>query len=361
MVIMALDHTRDYFSNFGHEPTDLAFASTGMFFTRWITHYCAPVFVFLAGCSAHLAQSSKKTLKQTATQLLTRGLWLVLVEVTIVRLGWAFDIDYSIVFLQVIWALGCSMILLSGLIFLPLRLILAIGLVIVFGHNMLDGIKAQQMGAYGNLWEFLHQQGPVKYGNGNTIMVFYPLIPWVGLMPLGYCFGAVMKMPEAQRNRWLYGIGGTATILFIVLRYINIYGDPAYWHAQTTLHRTVLSFLNTTKYPPSLLYLLMTLGPAITALPLLEQLQGPAAQFFTVYGRVPFFYYVLHIYLIHSIAQLVGIIEPQTMIKGITMHPGFALPVVYAYWITVVLLLYYPCRWFMRYKMSHKKWWLSYI
>ena len=362
MVVMALDHTRDYFYYSAFEPTDVNHSSTVLFFTRWVTHYCAPVFVFLSGTSAFLSQGRGKTKKEAAFQLLTRGIWLIIMELTVVRLGWTFNFNYSLVFVQVIWAIGWSMILLSVLVFLPRPAILAVGLVIILGHDAFDGISAASLGSNGNWWRVLHEQGPIKYGNGNTLMIFYPLIPWVGVMPLGYCFGAIFRMPEQQRNKWLYGIGLSAITLFIVLRAINMYGDPAPWHTLPIWRRTLLSFLNCSKYPPSLLYLLMTIGPAITVLPLLERMSGTSAgRFFTVYGRVPFFYYVLHIYLIHFMAVLVELIQKGSETVTIFIHPSLSLYKVYVIYIVVVLLLYFPCRWFMHVKMNNKKWWMSYL
>ena len=361
MVIMALDHTRDFFYHSDFDATDLTHASTILFLTRWITHYCAPTFIFLSGTSAFLSQGRGKTKREAAFQLLTRGIWLVIIEVTIVRFGWLFNVDYNLVIFQVIWAIGCSMIVLSALIFLPRQLILAFGLLLIFGHNALDGIKAATLGSNAGLWNILHEQGLIKYGNGHSLFVIYPLIPWVGVMAVGYCFGALFRMPEQQRNKWLYGIGLSAIALFIILRAINLYGDPSPWETQTIWRRTILSFLNCSKYPPSLLYLLMTLGPGITFLPLLERMSGAVGRFFTVYGRVPFFYYILHIYLIHIIAVLLELKQTGSAVVNINIHPSLSLGMVYVVYAIIILLLYFPCRWFMRVKMNHKKWWLSYL
>lgn len=366
MVVMALDHTRDYFSGFKFEPTDMQHTTAALFFTRWITHFCAPVFVFLSGTSAFLSymptgrQVGKgRTKQQESLRLLTRGLWLIVLEVTVVRLGWAFNFDYSMVFLQVIWAIGVSMVVLSVLIFLPRQVILLIGLAMIFGHNAFDNVHPQ--GSIGVLWQFLHVQSPVAWGNHNTIMVLYPLVPWIGVMAAGFCFGAIFKQEERVRNTMLYVTGISAIVLFVVLRYTNGYGDPLPWKPQAAWWRTVLSFINCTKYPPSLLYLLMTIGPAITVLPLLEKMSGAVGRIFTVYGRVPLFYYILHIYLIHTMAVMAGYFFKGNVMAGFFPHPGFSLPVVYALWLSVVMILYLPCRWFMRVKMNHKKWWLSYL
>jgi len=370
MIIMALDHVRDFFSGFkGYDPLDLEHASTAMFFTRWITHFCAPIFVFLAGTSAFLSLNRGKTKKEAAGFLLKRGLWLILLELTIVRFGWQFNIDYHMVFVQVIWAIGWSMVFLSFLIFLPLPVIAGIALLLIFGHNALDNIHPQTLGAAGPLWNVLHEQGPIALGQYGTFMVLYPLVPWIGVMAAGYCFGRIMSLPEERRNRTLYTLGFSCLALFIALRAINIYGDPVPWEQQATMGKTVLSFIKVNKYPPSLLYLLMTIGSAITAMPLLEKLRNGPARFFTVYGRVPMFYYILHIYLIHSLALITGLamsfpIDVFTG-NGAIFRPdtgwGFSLPVVYCWWLLVVLLLYYPCRWFMQLKARNKSWWLSYL
>ena len=370
MVIMALDHVRDYFSSFkAYDALDLQHASTAMFFTRWITHFCAPIFVFLSGTSAFLSIRRGKTKKEASLFLLSRGIWLIILELTIVRFGWQFNIDYSLVFVQVIWAIGWSMIFLALFIFLPLPAIATIALIIIFGHNALDGIHATQFGASGPFWNILHEQGQISYGNHDTLFVLYPLVPWIGVMAAGYCFGSIMLKPQHQRDKTLYAIGISAIVLFIILRATNVYGDPFPWQAQPTWSRSVLAFIKCQKYPPSLLYLLMTIGPAITAMPLLEKLNNGFGKFFTVYGRVPMFYYVLHIYLIHSMALITGLIMgfPSHIFtdNGAIFRPdngwGFSLPIVYLYWATTVLLLYYPCRWFMQYKANNKKWWLSYI
>jgi uncharacterized membrane protein len=368
MVIMALDHTRDFFTDFYHNPTDLQYAGTAMFFTRWITHFCAPVFVFLAGTSAYLSLSKGKTKKEAALFLLTRGIWLIILEMTIVRFGWMFNLDYTQVVVQVIWAIGWSMIFLAGLIWLPMPAILTIGLVIVAGHNLLDSIQARGFEEDAVWWHLLHEFGFLQF-NGWGVMVIYPLIPWIGVMAVGYCFGTIFRNEEAVRNKWLYAIGIGAVVVFILLRLSNTYGDPHPWTTQPTWWRTVLSFINCEKYPPSLLYLLMTIGPAITALPLLEKANNSIGRFFTVYGRVPMFYYILHIYLIHAMAIAIAFVlnvPAHYFTDNDTLFSpkpgwGFSLPWVYAYWLLAIAILYLPCRWFMRLKANNKKWWLSYV
>ena len=369
MVIMALDHTRDYFSNFFGNPTDLTVVSSGMFLTRWITHYCAPIFIFLSGTSAYLSLAKKGDKKAASIFLLKRGLWLILLELTLVRFGWLFNLDYSLVVFQVIWAIGWSMLFLSLLIHLPYRLLLGFSILMIAGHNLLDVYTTTPDTVWGVTWYILHQGGGVPWGEGNTIFVIYPLIPWIGVMAAGYCFGKLLQQPAQQRDRLLSVIGGSAVLLFIVLRAMNSYGNPNQWQVQDTWLRTVLSFLDCTKYPPSLLYLLMTIGPAILLMPVLEGLKGGVGRFFTVYGRVPMFYYILHIYLIHLMAVItativgapLGYFTSNTLIFAPKEGWGYDLPGVYLAWVVAVLLLYFPSRWFMKVKQQHKKWWLSYI
>lgn len=369
MVVMALDHVRDFFHYARFDPLDLTQTTPVLFITRWVTHHCAPTFVFLAGTGAFLSLGRGKTKADLARFLLTRGLWLIVLELTAVRFGWMFNFDYSFVFGQVIWALGWAMIVLAALIYLP-RIALA---VVAFGmialHNAFDGVSPETFGALGWLWQILHVQSPIEFGAGRVFFVIYPLIPWVGVMAAGYLFGSVLQKEEGERRRTLYRIGFGAIGGFILLRAINIYGDPHPWSAQGTMVNTVLSFIDTHKYPPSLLYLMMTIGPAIAVLPLFERWKGVLAGFLTVFGRVPLFFYVLHIPLIHLLA--VG----GAMLQGFNpsflfsndfpgmwgASYGFSLPVVYLVWICVVLALYFPCRWFARVKRRRKDVWLSYL
>jgi len=259
------------------------------------------------------------------------------------------------------------MICLSALIHLPLRAIAIIALIIIFGHNLLDTIPDSRFGAEAPLWDLLHVQNDVKYNGDSDLFVLYPIIPWPGVMAIGYCFGSILKKEAQQRNKYLFGIGFSTIILFIVLRFSNWYGDPFPWQPQSNTTNTILSFIKCQKYPPSLLYLLMTIGPAIAAMPLLEKMRGIIGKFFTVYGRVPMFYYILHIYLIHILALLIGLWLQAGVMPGVigaqdaVAQKGLSLRYVYLVWAIVIALLYYPCRWFMRIKALHKKWWLSYI
>lgn len=368
MVVMALDHVRDYFTEVRFDPTDLSQAGTALFLTRWITHVCAPAFVFLAGTSAFFA-GAHRSRGELARFLLTRGLWLVVLEFTVVRWAWMFNLNYTteFLFVQVIWVIGVSMMVLAALIWLPLPAIAAVGIATIAGHNALDGVTPASLGAWGPVWAVLHVQTTVSIGAQRAVFVAYPLLPWIGVMAAGYAFGALLTVPAAERRRRLLLLGGALTLAFVVLRATNLYGDPSPWTGQGSPGRTLLSFLNTTKYPPSLLFLLMTLGPSIMALPLLEGLSGPVARFFRTIGRVPLFYYVLHLYLIHAAALAIGTLAgfpPSAFLTVWLRLPegwGYSLPVVYLLWAGVVLALYPACRWFAGVKARRRDAWLSYV
>ena len=375
MVIMAIDHTRDYFhiGAFTGDPLDPATTTPALYFTRWITHYCAPVFVFLAGTSAYLS-GLKKTKNELSIFLFKRGLWLVLVEVLIVTLGISFNPLYNAIFLQVIWAIGISMILLSLLIWLPFKAIMAIGLLIVLGHNLLDYPEAARNGNVGFWWDLLHKGNFAIYpiGNNHALVIIYPFLPWVGIMTLGYCFGALYqrKVDPAVRRKWLFALGAGAIVLFIVLRFINGYGNPLQWTAQQDTWKNIFAFLNVQKYPPSLMFTTMTLGPAMIALALLEKVQNRVTAFFAIYGRVPFFYYIAHFYLIHLLCAIAFFATGHTTDQIVTpqfpflFRPptfGFSLGVVYLVWIFVIAILYPLVKKYDAYKQRNKKWWLSYL
>ena len=369
IVIMALDHARDFFTSARFDPTDLTQTTAPLFLTRWITHFCAPVFVLLAGTSAYLYQSRGKSPREASWFLLTRGLWLVVLEWTIIRWAWMFNFNYTseLLFVQVIWVIGVSMIVLAGLVYLPLGAVAALGIAMIAGHNLLDGIAAESLGRWAPLWILLHVQAPIPLRGDQVFFVIYPLVPLIGVMAAGYAFGRLLQRPAEERRRLLLRLGGGLTIAFLALRALNVYGDPAPWSVQESAGRTVLSFLNTTKYPPSLLFLLMALGPAIALLPLLERLRGPLARVVTVYGRVPLFLYVLHLYMIHALALLVGTLAgfaPRSFLRVWMFLPegwGYGLPVVYLVWAGVVLALYPACRWFAGLKARRRDAWLSYL
>jgi uncharacterized membrane protein len=365
MVVMALDHTRDFFAASALDPRDVSDAP--LFLTRWVTHFCAPVFVFLAGTAAYLY--GRKRPADLSRFLWTRGLWLVFLEVTAVRVAWTFDLLPGFLFLQVIWAIGWAMVALAALARLPTLWVGAFGVAMIAGHNLLDGIEPQDLGSLAWAWTLLHGIGPLAPPDARVIpFAVYAFVPWIGVCAAGYAFGAVFVLPRARRVRWLHALGAGVTAGFIVLRALNGYGDPRPWSQQPSALGTLLSFLNCEKYPPSLLYLLMTLGPSIWMLAFLDGRTGLARPLVTV-GRVPLAYYVLHLYLIHVAAVVAALLAGDslaTLLDG--FHPfskpadaGFPLPVVYAVWLGVVLALYPFCRWFAGVKQRRDDWWLSYL
>ncbi|HUS03842.1 MAG TPA: heparan-alpha-glucosaminide N-acetyltransferase domain-containing protein [Chitinophagaceae bacterium] len=371
MVIMALDHVRDFFhwSAFKYDPLDFSHTSTPIFMTRWITHFCAPVFVFLAGTSAWLI-GVRKGKKALSKLLLTRGLWLLLVEVIVMNFAFFFDIHFNAIVLQVIWATGISMIFLSFLVFLPKRILLILALLIIGGHNLLDNFHVEGNGADAVVWSMLHELKFFTFGKFN-LLILYPVLAWIGVMCAGYCFGELYtNYDAARRKKLLIIIGSVCIILFIVIRYINVYGDLSHWHKQNTPVFTVLSFINTTKYPPSLLYILMTIGPAILVLAFIEGPLSKAGKIISTYGRVPMFYYIIHFYVIHIGFIIAALLTGYNWDKAINAGPitqplpdyGFKLWQVYLIWITIVALLYPLCRWYSNYKLRNpQKWWLSYL
>ena len=366
MIVMALDHTRDFFANGGFNPRDVA--EPALFLTRWVTHFCAPTFILLAGISAYLYGVKGRSTGDVSRFLLTRGIWLVLIEFTVVRLGWSFDLRFSYFVAQVIFAIGVSMIALAAFVHLPRKVVAAIGLAMIVGHNALDGITATQFGAAAPLWNVLHQPGLFDIVPGVKFFVLYPLIPWIGVMAAGYALGPVFLQGRTGRRRRLFMLGAALTIGFVLLRATNFYGYPVPWTPQDNAVSTVLSFINCEKYPPSLLYLAMTLGPALMLLAAFESARGPVAVWVTAFGRVPFFYYVVHIFLLHalallfawlSIGQIGFLFGPSAGHKPATY--GLGLAGIYAVWLGVVVALYPLCRWFAGIKRRHTGWWWRYL
>ena len=375
MIIMALDHVRDYFhaDSFLFDPLDLGKTNGAIYFTRWITHFCAPVFMFLAGTSAAF-MARRKTKKELAWFLFTRGIWLIFLELIVVNFGWNFDVLFTNIYFVTIWALGVSMIVLALLIFLPIPLVLVIGFAIIGAHNLFDNFHVQgnTLPAFG--WALLHDQAFFNW-KGHNVLVGYPLLPWIGIIALGYCFGFLYSpaFSAERRKKWLLGIGLGAIALFVAIRFINQYGDPFPWSKQPTVFFSFLSFIKANKYPPSLLYTLMTLGPAILFLAFTENARGAVSRIISIYGRVPMFYYLVHIYLIHVLTMAAAVLftsyswklwllkEPLWFTQTLKGY-GFSLGVVYAVWIGIIVALFPLCRWYDRYKQSHKeKWWLSYL
>jgi uncharacterized membrane protein len=367
MVVMVLDHARDFFGGSGFNPRDVH--DPVLFLTRWITHFCAPVFVFLAGMSAFLYGNRGRSRAELATFLFTRGFWLVLIELTLVRLGWTFNLSYDFVIFQVIWVIGASMMLLAGLIFLPRWTIAAVALALIAGHNLLDGVRAADLGDLGWLWMFLHDPGMLHPAPGMEMLALYSLIPWVGVMAAGYALGPVMLLEEKRRRHALLRIGCAVTAAFVLVRLANVYGDPQPWAVQDGLLATILSFVNAEKYPPSLVYLTMTIGPALILLGYFREAKGWVSRALVTIGRVPFLFYVAHIFLLHAMAVVLATLtlgETGWLFRGmpiITKPDGYgvALPVVYMLWIVAVLALYPLVRWFAALKQRRRDWWLSYL
>jgi uncharacterized membrane protein len=385
MVIMALDHVRDflYKADLGKaadaalDPTNMQSTYPALFFTRWITHFCAPIFVFLSGTSVFL-MSQRKSKKEVSIFLIKRGFWLLFVEMVIITFGWTFNPFFNVIILQVIFAIGASMVLMGLLVLLPYRIILIIGALIVAGHNILDDPSISQ-GIRGSAFAdvlYFSVFSTYQFAPDHIVIIVYAFLPWTGIMMLGYCFGKLYRQNfnAVRRRKILITIGSLLVLLFVTLRYANIYGDPALWAQQPRGSvYTFLSFFNLTKYPPSLLFLCMTIGPGILFLAFIERIQNWFTNILNTYGRVPMFYYILHFYLIHIIVVVVfyaqGFGAKDILPNGglpFYFKPngiGFGLLGVYAVWITVVLLLYPLCKKYDAYKTKHakQKWWLSYI
>ena len=370
MILMALDHTRDFFhvSAFTADPLNPATTTVPLYFTRWITHYCAPTFVFLSGLSVYIS-SKNKPLKTASSFLLKRGCWLLFVEIAIITLGLTFNPLYNFIIWQVIWAIGWSMILLGLLMRISFNAVLITGLLLFFGHNLLDYANIPETGIVGNLFKILLTSSfsVIPLSDSHAIGVIYAILPWTGAMLLGYCAGYWFRQgyPAIKRRKILLATGFSLIVLFVMLRFINLYGNPSPWDGSN-----ILSFLNTSKYPPSLQYLSMTLGPSLILLALFENVKGRWSRIAAVYGRVPFFYYVLHFYIIHTLLVIIfyatGYTNAQIVDQNVPFlfRPatfGFNLWIVYGIWIFVVGVLYVPCRWFHRYKTNHSQWWLRYI
>ncbi|MGA1985859.1 MAG: heparan-alpha-glucosaminide N-acetyltransferase domain-containing protein [Candidatus Sulfotelmatobacter sp.] len=368
MIIMALDHVRDFFGNSGINPTDPATTTIPLFFTRWITHFCAPVFFLLTGTGAYLSLR-KKSKRELSWFLFTRGLWLIVLETVVTRcLGWQFNFDYHVLMLIVLWALGWAMITLSVLVYLPAWAVATFGVVMIATHNLFDSVDSPNW-----LWTILHSLNFLVNTPRHVVFVTYVLIPWVGVTAAGYGLGQIYSWPSARRRAFLLPLGIGLSAAFIILRAINIYGDPQPWSTQKSAAFTVLSFLNTTKYPPSLLYLLMTLGPAMLFLWAVDAGTPRWLRPALTVGKVPMFYYLLHIPLIHLIAVVVCYARygqahwmfesPSLRDFPITPPPGwgYSLPVVYLVWVCVVLTLYPLCCWFAGVRQRRSDAWLSYF
>jgi uncharacterized membrane protein len=356
MALMALDHTRDFFGSGDFNPRDVT--EPALFLTRWVTHLCAPTFIFLAGLSAFLYGRGRSA-GELSRFLFIRGIWLMLIDLTLIKFGWRFDFDFYRLGAGIIFVIGASMIALAALNWLPRWAIAVVALVMIAGHNLLDGISAETFGQAAWMWHFLHERGPVTLGEGVGVYVLYPLIPWIGVMAAGYALGPAMQLEPEGRQRFLLRLGAAVTLGFVLLRATNLYGDPAPWTVQENWLSTVLSFLNCEKYPPSLLYLMMTLGPALMLLAAFEHARGAFARGLAIFGQVPFFFYVVHIYLIHSLAVAAGVAIMGTLTN--TPAIGLGLAGFYLVWLLVLMLLYPLCRWFAGLKARGSAAWWSYL
>lgn len=373
MIIMALDHTRDFFhyDAFIHDPLNLNTTSPGLFFTRWITHFCAPIFVFLSGTSIFL-QGMRKEKSELSAFLIKRGIWLILMEVFIISFLWTFDLHFEVFILQVIWAIGICMLLMGFIIWLPFKLILLLGMVITLGHNILDYFPTFMKGFAGDL---------MFKGNfathpflGHKLVIIYPFLPWLGLMMLGYCFGKLYTKDYEfeKRRKILLGSGIGLIIIFGLLRLSNSYGNPETWASQKNMLFTLFSFVNVQKYPPSLLFLCMTIGPALLFLAVFEKANNKITHIISIYGRVPFLYYILHFLFLHILCMALfmfrghSFFEVVPNIYGIPfgfmlVGEGYSLTVVYIIWIAIVISLYPICNWYSTFKKENNYWWLSYL
>jgi uncharacterized membrane protein len=379
MILMALDHTRDFMTSQRFAPEDMAHTYGALFFTRFITHFCAPVFAFLAGSGAFLSTRRGKSLQQLSRFFVTRGLWLVLLEFTVIDFAWGF-VPWA--HGGVIWVLGWSMVVMALVVRLPLRWIAALGLSMIASHNLLDRINPASFGRFYWFWTLLHTPGRIAVTDHFRFSVRYTLIPWAAVMATGFAFGALLL--RSDRRKWILTAGICATVLFFVLRGINLYGNgiaglpfgyprsAGPWSVQSTLTLTIIAFFNVLKYPPSLDYLLVTLGPALILLALLDRVKAERglSRILLVYGRVPLFYYILHLYLLNIMARVVtkAFHQPAwqgTVIADFAQRPagyGHGLPFIYAMWILAVAILYLPCLWFMKFRARHRDWsWLSYL
>jgi len=375
MTIMALDHVRDFFhvGAMTFQPDDLSKTTTALFLTRWVTHICAPVFMFTTGVGAFLwACKPGRSSSDLSRFLLTRGLWLMFLELTVLRFAYFFSLTSGPWLLSILWAIGGSMIALSVLVHLPVRVLAPLSLLMIAAHNAADGVRADTFGAFAPVWNVLHQPGVFRLGE-TVFVVGYPLVPWIAVMAAGYCFGRVLKMERTERQRWMWRAGAILTAAFVILRGLNVYGDPQPWSTKFP-GMALLSFLRTTKYPPSLLFLLMTLGPALLLLAWFDRRPRQADHPLVILGRVPLFFFLLHFSLAHVLAFPLAFVrygeaaflrKPMPSMGGsLDSYPkgfGYSLPEVYLIWLLVLALSYPLCRWFAGVKERRSDWWLSYL
>ena len=374
MIIMALDHVRDFFhyDAFLHDPLDVTTTTVPLYFTRWVTHFCAPVFVFLAGTSIYL-QGLRKNKEELSVFLFKRGLWLIFVELCVITFSWSLNFTYPVFVMQVIWAIGISMVFMGVVIRLPYAAIFALGILIVAGHNVLDYVPATHKGFF---WDLTRNGNFSMYEpiQGHRFVIIYPFVPWLGVMMLGYCIGKIYDpaFAPSERRKILIQLGIGLLVVFGLIRSFNGYGNPFQWSMQDSTFYTLLSFINVHKYPPSLLYICVTLGPSLLFLALFENTNNTVTRAISVFGRVPLFYYVLHFYFIRILCMFFFMarghsINEQTPdlfglpFKYVIAGEGLPLGGVYIVWVLLVLSLYPLCNWFNKYKMYRNNWWLAYL
>lgn len=379
MIVMALDHVRDFVHRaaMSQSPTNLATTTPFLFLTRWITHFCAPVFMLTAGLGAYFYwRRAERTRMELSRFLVTRGLWLIIVELTLMQFAYNFNLSSSNpIFLIVLYVLGACMIVLAGLIWLPMPVVAAISVATIALHNLADGTRAQSLGSWAPIWTLLHQVGAFPVA-GRIVIAAYSLVPWFAVMALGFCLGPWFSGEPDERRRRLLRLGVAMTAAFLALRALNVYGDPSRWTLQPTPVFTLLSFFNTTKYPPSLIFLLMTLGPALIVLSRFDRMEFSRSNPLIVFGRVPLFYFVLHFFAAHAAIVLMAVMKYGSGAWTFMFQPvpsmggpakafppdfGFDLWVAYAVWIAIVVALYPLCRWFAALKERNRAWWMSYL
>ncbi|MDQ5988445.1 MAG: hypothetical protein CSYNP_04205 [Syntrophus sp. SKADARSKE-3] len=368
MILMALDHSRFFFSQ-SQVFLDPLSTTPALFFTRWVTNFCAPGFFLLAGCGAYLSVSRGKPLGQLSMTLATRGLWLIVLGFTVNKFFWSFTYDVSNFTAGIFWCLGCSMIFLSGMVFLPWSLILSVSLSMILLHNCFDTFSPDNSGTFSIIWSILHQKGPLLIDGFVPLYILYPLIPWIGVMTAGYCLGKAMLSEHKERRKKLFILGSILIIAFFLLRGFNLYGNPVDWMTQKNALLTFMNILECEKYPPSLSFLLITLGPILILIAALDRPSGQWMKPVIHFGEVPFFFYIIHIPLLNIISMIVSEIPSirAYQLLAITSQPvspadfQWDLPLTYGAWILAVMLLYPVCRRFARFKISRKDWWLSYL
>jgi uncharacterized membrane protein len=375
MVIMALDHVRDFFhaGAMSFSPEDLSKTTPALFLTRWVTHICAPTFMFTTGIGAFFwGMKPGRTKADLSRYLLTRGLWLIVLELTVLRFAFFLTLDAGPFLMTILWAIGGSMIVLSALVHIPTRWLMPLSLVVIATHNLADSVTAASLGAWGPLWHVLHQPGVITLGSA-VFFLGYPLVPWIAVMAAGYCSGGLLQLETKERQRRLIGWGFTLVVLFLTLRALNVYGDPQPWSSSAP-GMTLLSFLRTTKYPPSLLYLLMTLGPSLLLLAWFDRRKRRPGHPLLVIGRVPLFFFLLHFFVAHLLmfpfawathGKVAFLLQPMPNMGGApeAYPPGFgySLLTTYLVWVIVLLICYPLCRWFASVKERRTDWWLGYL